>query len=211
MTTTSASSQRRLGLLCLSGAALTVAGCLVIAIAQATGNVSSNLFRAPLSRGAFLAFTPYAALTHALILTGVIALARSGAVGEERPARIAIACALAGTALLFVCEWASIPFVGAHTSDTGATIVDAAFGLASVLATLGMIGAGASVARRARWTTWRRYAPLACGMLSLVVIPLQFGSAIWVGVAIYGVGYGLLGSAVIAESVAAPSPVLTTA
>jgi hypothetical protein len=43
------------------------------------------------------------------------------------------------------------------------------------------------------------------------VIPLQLGSAIWIGIALYGIGYGLLASALVIEAPAVPSPAMATA
>jgi hypothetical protein len=59
--------------------------------------------------------------------------------------------------------------------------------------------------------TGRRNALLSCGLLSLIVIPLQFTSAIWLGVAIYALGYGVLGTALLTEPVGRWHPVTQAA
>ena len=38
-----------------------------------------------------------------------------------------------------------------------------------------------------------------CGLLSLVVIPIQFTSALWIGITVLCLGYVLLGVAVITD------------
>jgi hypothetical protein len=92
-----------------------------------------------------------------------------------------------------VCELLTIPLVNTAESATSSSIVDTPFGLATVLVTFGMI-AGSTLPGARRWGSRRRYAPLTCGVLSRVVIPLQFTSAGWLGIAIYGLGYGVLGT-----------------
>jgi hypothetical protein len=206
MTNTHTTSRRRSGVALLAGAAFTIAGCIVIAVAQATGNVPDTLFRFPLSHNAAVEFAVYAAFTHALILAGVIWLKR-GDVIRGRWATIGLNGVIAGTALLFACELASIPIMDQANSDTWPTIVDAAFGVASILVTFGMIAAGVATLHHDSQQSWRRYAPLICGLLSLVVIPIQFTSAIWVGVAVYGGGYGVLGTALLTGPVGRPSSI----
>jgi hypothetical protein len=211
MFTERTSSLRRAGLACVAGAALTLAGCVVMAIAQATSDVPDDLYRSPLSHDLFIVFAVYAAITHLFILAGVIGLARHEAFGAGRATRVGLQAVIAGTALLFLCEWATIPLVDQHESAASATIVDSVFGLATILAMGGMIAAGVAIVRDHRWDSWRRYAPLTCGLLSLVVIPVQFTSAIWVGVAIYGLGYAVLGTALSTEPVAHAEPSLGAA
>jgi hypothetical protein len=200
------SSRRRAGLACLTGAALTLAGCAVMGAAQATSDVPDDLFRAPLSHDLFVVFAVYAALVHLFVLAGVAGLQRSEAPGARRATRLGLGAVVAGTALLFVCEWATIPLVDQRESATSSTIVDACFGVATLLVTFGMLTAGIVLARDARRDSWRRYAPLVCGLLSVVVIPIQFSSAIWLGVGIYGLGYAVLGAALATERVGQRAP-----
>lgn len=201
MTTTQLTYRRRAGIALLAGAGLTVAGSVAIAVAQSTSDVSKNLFRYPLTHGVSIGFAIFAAATHALILLGVVWLLRSGALGQSRAVRTGLRSVVFGTTLLFICEWASLPIVDQRNSATWPTIVDTGFAVASVAAVLGMLVAGVGFARQGRPGSWRQYAPLTCGLLSLVVIPLQFTSALWLGVAVYGMGYGLLGLALFRDPV----------
>jgi hypothetical protein len=211
MITARISSRRRAGLACVAGAALTLAGCVVMAVAQATSDVPDDLYRSPLSHDLFVGFAVYAALTHLFILAGVIGLASHEASGAGRATRLGLQAVIAGTALLFFCEWATIPLVDQHESAAWPMTVDSVFGVATILATGGMIAAGVAIVRAHRWDSWRRYAPLTCGLLSLVVIPVQFTSAIWVGVGIYGLGYAVLGTALSTEPTAHAEPSLRAA
>jgi hypothetical protein len=128
-----------------------------------------------------------------------------------RAANVGLKVVVAGTALLFLCELLTIPLVDTVASATSSSIVDTLFGLATVLVTFGMIAAGSTLLRARPWGSWRRYAPLTCGVLSLVVVPLQFTSASWLGIAIYGLGYGVLGSAAAAERAGQPNAAVQAA
>ena len=199
MTNSHTSYLRRGGIALLAGAAITVAGCITIAIARSSSGIAHNVFSYPLSHDSFVEFSLVAALSHALIVAGALWLRRTGVTAHSRPGRAGLTCVVAGTALLFVCELASLPLAGQHNSDTWPTIVDAGFGVASVLVTAGMLAVGIATVRERSWPSWRRYAPLICGLLSLATIPLQFSSAIELGIAIYGLGYAVLGVAMVTD------------
>ncbi len=191
--------RRRGGIALIVGALLTIAGALLSAVVQGTSSVPDNLVRYPFSHHAFFPFTVFAAACHLLMLVGVLYLARGGLAGDSRTGRIGLRCVTAGLALLFVCEWAQLPFVDQHTSNTGPTIVDSGFGLATLLLAGGMIAVGVATLRQPSWGSWRQYAPLICGLLSLVVIPIQFSSVLWLGITVFSAGYVVLGVAVLSE------------
>jgi hypothetical protein len=190
---------RRGGILVIAGAILTIAGALLSAIVQGSSSVPDDLVRYPFSHDAFVPFTVFAAVCHLLMLAGVIYLARGGLAGDSTTGRIGLGCVIAGLALLFMCEWAQLPFADQHTSNTGPSIVDGGFGLATLLLAGGMIAAGVATLHQTSWGSWRRYAPLICGLLSLIVIPIQFTSALWLGITVFCLGYVLLGVAAISD------------
>jgi hypothetical protein len=190
---------RRGGILVITGATLTIAGAVLSAIVQGSSSVPDDLVRYPFSHHAFVPFTVFAAVCHLLMFAGVIYLARGGLAGDSRTGRIGLGCVIAGLALLFVCEWAQLPFADHHTSSTGPSIVDGGFGLATLLLAGGMIAVGIAHLRQPSWGSWRRYAPLTCGLVSLIVIPIQFTSALWLGITVFCLGYVLLGVAVISD------------
>jgi hypothetical protein len=183
----------------IAGALLTIAGALLSAIVQGSSSVPDNLVRYPFSHDAFAPFTVFAAACHLLMLVGAVYLARGGFAGDSRTGKIGLRCVIGGLVLLFVCEWAQLPFLDQHTSNTGPSIVDGGFGLATLLLAGGMIALGVATLRQPSLHEWRRYAPLICGLLSLIVIPIQFTSALWLGITVLCLGYVLLGAAVVSE------------
>jgi hypothetical protein len=201
MTNSLTTYRRRGGIVLIAGALLTIAGALLSAIVQASGSVPDDLVRYPFSHDAFRPFTVFAAACHLVMLAGIVYLARGGLGGHTRTGRIGLGCVIAGLALLFVCEWAQLPFADEHTSRTGPSIVGAGFGLATLLLAGGMIAVGVATLRQPNRGSWRRYTPLICGLLSLVVIPIQFTSALWLGIIVLCLGYVVLGVAASSEGV----------
>ncbi len=152
--------RRRGGILLIAGATLTIAGALLSAVIQGSSSVPDSLVRYPFSHDAFPPFTVFAAVCHLLMLIGAVYLARGGLAGDTKTGRIGLGGVIAGLALLFVCEWAQLPFADQHTSNTGPSIVDGGFGLATLLLAGGMIAVGVANLRQPSLDSWRRYAPL---------------------------------------------------
>jgi hypothetical protein len=182
------------GLACIAGGALSIAACVATGIAT-SGAVSDDLFRHPWSASAFVGVTLALAALHVLILIGLAGLVRSGVAGCSRAARVGGVLALAGTAVLFVAEFASLPVAGQDVDETGAELVGALFGLGSLLATVGLLSLGVATLRAGCWEDWRRFTPLACGICLLIVIPIQFTSLLWAGLIPYGCAFVALGVA----------------
>jgi hypothetical protein len=191
-------SRDRRGVSCLLlGATLTVAGGVSNAIAHFAGHVPDTLYRAPLSHRMFLISAVYAAVTHALVLAGVLTLRRRADISRAgRGATAGLWWVAGATGLLFICELLTIPLVDKAQNATASTIVDSLFGVATLLATAGMLAVGVAVLRTRVWKSWRRYAPLGCGILSLIAIPMEFSSATsGFAIAVYGLGYTILAAA----------------
>jgi hypothetical protein len=112
---------------------------------------------------------------HVLVFVGVLGFARGGLAGKSRGARVGVALALAGTALLFIGELASIAVRDQKVDDTGAELVGAIFAIAIVLSAVGFLSSG-----------WRRYAPLGVGIWATVLLGLNMTKALPAGVALYG-------------------------
>ncbi len=100
-------------------------------------------------RGAFVVFTLCGAVLHLLILMGILGLIRSGVAGDGRAARIGGPLAAGGTALLFVGELLSPLVIDTPESAGSAGAVGAVFGLATILATVGMLSLGVALLREA--------------------------------------------------------------
>ena len=126
------------------------------------------------------------AFLHVLVFIAVLGFARSGLAGTSRSAHIGLFLALAGTALLFVGELASIPVRDQRVDDTGAAIVGAIFGIGGLLSAVGFIAAGLATARAGLWQSWRRFTPLATGISICGVLALQLVDALDAGIAVYG-------------------------
>ena len=193
--------RRRGGIALIAGALLTIAAAVLSAIVHGSSSVPDDLVRYPFSHHAFVPFTVFAAACHLLMLAGVVDLARGHVAAASKTGRIGLQCVIAGLMLLFVCEWLQLPFADQHTSNTGPTIVDSGFGLATLLLAGGMIAVGVATLRQPSWGSWRQYAPLICGLLSLVVIPIQFTSVLWLGITVFSAGYLVLGVAALSDGV----------
>jgi hypothetical protein len=196
MINTHTTYRRRGGVALLSGAVLNVAGCIVAAASQATARVPSDLARAPLSHNAAIAVYVLGATAEALILTGIVCLRRSG-LPRARAVAIGLGAVIAGTALLSICNLASISIEDQLNNATAPSWVWSGFAVGSLLAVFGMITAGVSISAHAGEPTWRDHAPLFCGLVSLLLLPLESTNTVWLGIAPYALGYAVLGAALV--------------
>jgi hypothetical protein len=164
----------------------TIGGIIVQAAVEPTTVVSDKLWSYPWSSTALVPVSLLWASLHLLVFAGILGLARSGLVGPSRAGRIGIGLALAGTALLFVGELASIPIRHAHTDDTSATIVGALFAIAVLLSAIGFLTAGLATLKARIWHGWGRLTILATGIWTTALLALNATHALPTGVAIYG-------------------------
>jgi hypothetical protein len=172
-----------------AGAATAIAGAVLLFGLQPATDLSDDMWRYPWSSSAaFVAFSIFSAAIHGLVVTGLVAFGRSGAAGRSRAATSGVALAIAGTALLLVGELASIPIRDADVDDTGAMIVGAIFGVASIASTVGFLLAGRATLRAGVWHGWRRFTPLATGLWLVVLTPLGLAAPTLLhgGVGVYG-------------------------
>jgi hypothetical protein len=172
-----------------AGAATALAGAVLAFGLQPATDLSDDMWRYPWSSsGAFIAFSVFSAVLHGLVIAGLVAFGRSGAAGRSRAATSGVALAVAGTALLFVGELASIPIRAAQVDDTSAGIVGAIFGLASVASTIGFLVLGWATLRAGVWHGWRRFTPLAASIWLVVLTPVAETAPTLLhgGVGVYG-------------------------
>ena len=196
MTNTLTTYRRRGGVALLTGAALNVAGCIVAVASQATSHVPSDLARAPLSHNAAIAVYLLGATAEAFIVAGIVCLRRSG-LPRARPVSIGLGAVIAGTVLLSVCNLASIAIEDQFNNATAPSWIWSGFAVGSLLAVFGMIAAGLSISAHTSEPTWRDHAPLLCGLVGLILLPLESTNIVWLGIAIYTVGYAVLGTAMV--------------
>jgi hypothetical protein len=103
------------------------------------------------------------AISHLLLLVGIVGLARSGAARRGPAAGTGIALTLLGLVVLTVAE-----FTATVNMDTAVLF----YGSATLALTLGLILTGVAVLRAGHWTGWKRFTPLACGLfIPLVLLP----------------------------------------
>jgi hypothetical protein len=173
----------------VAGAATAVAGAVLFFGMQPLTDLSDEMWRYPWeSSGAFVAFSIFSALLHALVAIGIVAFSRSGAAGRSRAATTGVALAVAGTALLLVGELLSIPVRDAQVDETSATSVGALFGVAGTLSMIGFLVLGWATLRAGIWHDWRRLTPLVTGVwLSVMtVLSSAFPTALHGMVGVYG-------------------------
>jgi hypothetical protein len=173
----------------VAGAATAVAGAVLFFGMQPLTDLSDEMWRYPWeSSAAFVAFSIFSALLHALVAVGMVAFGRSGAAGRSRAATTGVALAVAGTALLLVGELLSIPIRDAQVDDTNASSVGAVFGIAGIVSMTGFLVLGWATLRAGIWHDWRRYTPLATGVwLSVMtVLGLALPTALHGMVGVYG-------------------------
>jgi hypothetical protein len=199
-TTIASPSLRTAAGVCIAGGLLTAVASIVTGVVTDRTSVSDDLFRYPFTSGAFVAFTLCGAILHLMVLVGILGLIRSGVAGEGRAGRIGGPLAAGGTGLLFVAELLSLLVIDTADSAGSASAVGAVFGLATILATVGMLVLGVATLRERRWEDWRRFTPLLCGLVVLLLVPIQLTSALWIGVGIYGLCFAVLGAALLREA-----------
>jgi len=132
-------------------------------------------------------------VANTLALVGVAGLARSGAAGDGWLARSGLGIALVASALF-------LPFDVLATVNL--ELGGALLGLSALAQGLGLLLAGIAVLRAGRWSGWRRFTPLLCGLYTfLVLIPalaLSDGYNAW-AVAGWQIPFALLGVALYQE------------
>jgi len=189
-------SLRLAGISCIVGATATALGGIVVqGIVQPATTVSDQRWSYPWSSAALVPVSVLWASLHVLVFLGVLGFARSGLAGASRSARVGLMLALAGTALLFVGELASIGIREQGTDDTGAAIVGGIFGVAILLTAVGFLAAGIATLWARRLRDWRRFTPLSAGIAACALLGLNSTKALPAGVAVYGLCLLALGIA----------------
>ena len=92
-------------------------------------------------------------------------------------ARVGLPLAAVGTALIVVGHFASIPVRNQTIHETGAQLVGGIFGAGTVRSAVGFALAGWATLRAGVWQDWRRFVPLAIGVVTFTLIGLQFTTA----------------------------------
>jgi hypothetical protein len=194
---------RRAAAATAAGALITIAGGIAGQAVRASTEVSDDLFRYPWSEEAFVPLTLLFAAAQALIIPGALALRRAGA------GRRAVAVAVTGLAIFVVAELASIPVRDQMMDDTGAGVVNALFGVSTLVTGVGLTLAGRDVLAARVWDGWRRFTPLASGVWCLLIIGLVFSPVMQASIAVWGVIVLGLAAALATEPASARSAVFS--
>ena len=183
------------GRACVGGAALAVVLAVATQIVQFSTDVPKDQWSYPWWSGSSITFWLLATLAHALIGVGVIGLLRSGVAGARRAARLGLTTALAGATLIVAGHLVSIPIRNQTTHDTWPQIVGGIFGVGTILIAIGLLLAGWTTLRERNWDGWRRYMPLATGVWTVALIPLQLTPVAPSGLGLYALLFGAIGIA----------------
>jgi hypothetical protein len=134
------------------------------------------------------------AVSHLLLLAGVVGLARAGAAGRGRLATAGVGLTLLGLVVLTVAEPISL---------INMDIAVLFYSSATLLMALGLTLLGVAVLRAGCWADWHRFTPLACGhFIPLVLLPSFAlpGFASNYAIGLWGVCWLLLGLSQLAEA-----------
>lgn len=126
-------------------------------------------------------------LAQALMVVGLVAFARSDAPSGRRWGRAGAWLAVAGGVAYTIAHLVSVGAYDASTDDVGAIVAMSLFGAGTVALAIGLLAAGRSSLRTGRRPSWATWAPLALGGWMVLMIPLQFTSALAVAVGGYAI------------------------
>ena len=166
---------------------------------RAASPVAEDQFSFPWEGATALATTLTWGISQVLLVAALVVFARSGATGPSRAGRLGAALAVVGGALWVAGHALTLFVLDARVGDAGTVAVIAAFAVGSLLTLAGFLMAGVAVLRARRWTSWRRYAPLAVAVGTLVVVPVQATSFLALSVAGFAATIVALGVAMVVE------------
>lgn len=179
---------RRAGVLTIIGALLPLA--LGATLGMATTDTGEGTLAYPMSPQAFLALSVGLAVSHLLVLTGYLAVARPAS-GWTRT--LALVAAL-GTGAVAAVEIGAGLLATADRDGTAVAMLDVAYLSCAALISAGTVGAGVAL-----WSRNRRLAsPLLLNglLLGLVVMPVRFAGSDGLAIAtltLWGATYAWLG------------------
>jgi hypothetical protein len=189
------------GWLCLAAGLLGAASGLYLAAAEPA--VSSQQWSYPQSVSAFAVTQTWFAVQHLGLLVGLVALGRSGAMGESRWAHRATTVAVTGLAALAVTELVAIIPASQAVDATFPLVLSGVYGAISTVLGVALTVAGIGVLRARVWTGWTRWVPLALGIWVFVpMFPAMAMSFVGARISISGwmVLFALLGWALVQRS-----------
>jgi hypothetical protein len=187
----------------IAGAIIHAIVGIVGQIAQSSTKVSDDMFSYPWTSAELVAVCLVQALAFGLVLVGLAALRNSGVAGPTRAARLGLAMALGGTALLVLAELASIAARDQYWDEGATGALGGMYGLATLLLGAGLAVAGIAARRAGRWDGWRPTALLACGLWTLAMLGIGLTPLMPLAVTVMGLLQAAIGTALLTR----PTPV----
>ena len=186
------------GLLTIIAGAVQGDGALMTAAHRNASPVSDEQLSYPWNGATAITTSLTWGLTQLLIVVGLMALARSGAV-PTATGRAGGRLAVTGALLYVVAHALSLVAYDAALDDPISVGVLSCFGVGTLLTAVGLIMAGTVALRSGVWSGWRRRTPIVLGVWMVVMMPLQFTAALPVAVGVYALAVMALGLALIVE------------
>lgn len=162
-------------------------GAVITAAYRSSSPVSDDAFAFPWQGSTAVATALVWGLAQAFMVVGLVAFARSDAAAAGRTGRIGARLAIAGGVSFTIAHLVSAFAYDATTEDVGAIVAMTLFGIGTIAMAIGLLLAGSAALRNQNQTAWARQAPLALGIWMVLMIPLQFTSALAVAVGGYAI------------------------
>jgi hypothetical protein len=173
-------------ILTVAAGAIFLDGAVLTAAYRTSSPVSEDAFAFPWQGSTAVATSLLWGLAQALMVVGLVAFARSNA-PAGRSGQIGARLAIGGGVSFTLAHLGSALAYDASTDDASAIVAMSLFGVGTVALAVGLLLAGTAWLRNPNRSTWARRAPLALGMWMVLMIPLQFTSALAVAVGGYAV------------------------
>ena len=186
------------GLLIIIAGAVQGDGALITAAYRNASPISEEQLSYPWADATAITTSLVWGTTQVLFVIGLVAFARSGA-APSRAGLVGGRLAVAGSLLYVVAHALSLVAYDAALDDPIAVAVVSCFGVGTLLTAVGLIMAGTAALRSGTWSSWRRWTPLALGIWTAAIMPLQFTPALPVAVGIYALAAMALGLSMIIE------------
>ncbi len=193
-------STRVPGWLCFWAGVLGAASGVFLAVVPPA--VDDDRYSYPLTATGFALIQCWFVLQHLGLVAGLVGLGRTEPAGTRRAG---VLLAIGGMGLLTVTELAAIGAARSTYPGPGTGLLDALYGISSVVIGIGLVVAGIAVLRADVWHGWRRWLPLGLGVYVFVpMMPLMFVGFVAARLAITGwmVLFALLGWALAREGAA---------